>query len=302
MKKTAEVDAGSPVKNAEKKAAIWSIGICTGADLLDLAPAKETPMPVLSARDVTDIQAQFVADPFMIRAENAWHMFFEVMNAESKKGDIGLASSNDGFRWNYRQIVLTEPFHLSYPYVFFLDGEYYMIPESYEANAIRLYRADPFPTRWSLVQQILEGAWVDSSIFFFNGRWWLFSNPLAPENQVLELFHAESIYGPWQRHPMSPMVSGNNRFARSAGRVIVSGDRIIRFTQDCCPYYGTSIRAFEISGLTTAAYSEREVEKSPILAAGSELWRQAGMHHIDAHHVDGRWFACVDGWRFEPRR
>jgi hypothetical protein len=237
----------------------------------------------------------------MIRAENSWHMFFEVMNAESRKGDIGLASSNDGFRWNYRQIVLTEPYHLSYPCVFFLDGEYYMIPESYEANAVRLYRANPFPTRWSPVQRILEGAWVDSSVFFFKSRWWMFSNPLISENQMLELFHAETICGPWQRHPMSPLVTGNNRLARSGGRVIVAGDRIIRFAQDCFPCYGSAVRAFEISGLTETVYSEREVDKSPILAAGSELWRQQGMHHIDAHQVEGQWLACVDGWRFEGR-
>lgn len=295
-------DVSDSVKKAAKRSATWSIGIFTGPDLLNLVPEPNASMPVLSAQDVTDIRAQFVADPFMIRSGNSWHMFFEVMNAESRKGDIGLASSDDGFRWHYRRIVLTEPFHLSYPCVFSLDGEYYMIPESYEANAIQLYRADPFPTRWSLVRRILEGPWVDSSIFHFKGRWWLFSNPLAPENQVLELFHAENIHGPWQRHPMSPIVSGSNRFARSGGRVIVAGDKVIRFTQDCFPFYGTAVRAFEVSGLTTSDYSEREFEKSPILTAGREFWRQEGMHHIDAHSVNGRWLACVDGWSFDPPR
>ena len=38
-------------------------------------------------------------------------------------------------------IVLAEPFHLSYPYVFEWQGSHYMIPESGAAKSVRLYRA-----------------------------------------------------------------------------------------------------------------------------------------------------------------
>jgi hypothetical protein len=41
------------------------------------------------------------------------------------------------------------------------------------------------------------------------------------------------------------------------------------------------------------------VAESPILYPGESGWRQTGMHHIDPHFVDGKWIACVDGWRFE---
>ncbi len=88
--------------------------------------------------------------------------------------------------------------------------------------------------------------------------------------------------------------------ARSAGKVIVSEKTVTRFTQDCAPYYGSAVRAFEISELTTTIYREHELERSPILLKGQEPWHQSGMHHIDAHWVDGRWFACVDGWRVNP--
>ena len=56
-------------------------------------------------------------------------------------------------------------------------------------------------------------------------------------------------------------------------------------------------RAFEILNLTTREYEEREVDSSPVLSAGKERWNLNGMHHIDAHLVNGEhWFACVDGW------
>lgn len=281
-----------------KKAPAWSIGIFSGPKLSALQPATE--LPVLSAAQVTDIPAEFVADPFMIQFGNAWHMFFEVMNSQTGRGEIGLAKSVDGIRWDYQQIVLNEAFHLSYPYVFAADGEYFMIPESHEANAIKLYRATSFPTSWESVKTIMEGAWVDSSVFFLNGLWWLFTNPVAPPNQILELFYAASITGPWHRHPMSPLVSSNHRIARGGGRLIVLDDRPVRFAQDCFPFYGTSLRAFEITILETSGYAERELEGSPILGPGSLPWNHSGMHHIDAHLTNNGWFACVDGWRPDP--
>jgi len=296
----AELYIAQAAKECGRQEAIWSIGIFSGPTLASLKPVPGTTTPVLSAQDVTDVPALFVADPFMIQVGNIWHMFFEVMNAKTGKGEIGFASSRDGLDWQYKQIVLTEPFHLSYPYVFCIGKDYFMIPESYVAGAMRLYRANPFPIQWSHIATLLEGPWVDSSIFFFDGRWWVFSSPVSAENRVLELFHADSLEGPWQRHPMSPLINGDGRKARCGGRVIVANNRPVRFTQDCFPFYGTAIRAFEISVLTKSSYIERELEFSPTLYAGEELWRRQGMHHIDPHLVNDGWLACVDGWRFEP--
>ena len=283
----------------EEETEVWSIGIYTGKTLLDLAAAEEVENPVITAQEVSDVRAEFVADPFMISAEGNWHMFFEVWNIETGKGEIGWAVSANGLKWSYRQIVLSEPFHLSYPYVFSMDGDYYMIPETIKSKSVRLYRGDPFPIRWSLIGSILDGLWADPSIFFHDGRWWMFASPASPKNDALHLFYADSIGGPWRAHAMNPIVEADNRKARPGGRVLVRGDTVTRFAQDCHPYYGTQVRAFEISGLTTTAYTEREVDRSPVLSGGVQIWNRSGMHNIDPHWVDERWVACVDGWRFE---
>ncbi len=57
----------------------WSIGIYAGTSPLDLLPHGRSN-PVLTARDVTDVPAAFVADPFMIKNGPRWYMFFEVFN------------------------------------------------------------------------------------------------------------------------------------------------------------------------------------------------------------------------------
>jgi len=282
-----------------QRVAIWSISMFTGPALSNLKPLHDRSVPILSAKNVDDATALFVADPFMINVAAVWYMFFEVLNADTRKGEIGLATSKNGLDWSYDQIVLSEPFHLSYPYVFHVDGEYFLIPESYQANSIRLYRASSFPTKWLFIKNILDGPWVDSSLFWFDGMWWMFSNPAFPENQILELFYASEITGPWHRHPRSPLITGNIRLARLGGRTIVHRNVPIRFAQNCAPHYGTAVRAFDITCLTTVDYMERELNGSPILRAGHEGWRQSGMHHIDPHLVNGNWLACVDGWRFD---
>ena len=96
----------------------WSIGIYAGDSPFHLAPAPAALNPVLTKDDIHDVPALFVADPFMISVAGVWHMFFEIFNLQTGKGEIGLATSDDGMVWRYERVVLSEDFHLSYPYVF----------------------------------------------------------------------------------------------------------------------------------------------------------------------------------------
>jgi hypothetical protein len=277
----------------------WSIGIYEGPSPCHLSAATAVSNPVLSREEVSDIPAQFVADPFMLDIDGTWHMFFEVMNRTTRRGEIGLATSGDGARWTYQSIVLREPFHLSYPYVFEWDGEYFMVPESYQAGGVRLYRAERFPSGWKLVGVLVEGPYlVDASLFRAADRWWMFVETNADlKCDTLRLYSSSLLEAGWCEHPSSPVVAGNAHVARPAGRVLVDEGRIIRFAQDCDPRYGLSVSAFEVLDLTANTYRERSLTPAPILGAGPSHWNRDGMHHVDAHRrTDGRWTACVDGW------
>src|SRR5438045_8028042 len=107
---------------------MWSIAIYCGDSPFELKPVRG--QPVLTKDNVTNMPAAFVADPFMIQRDHTWYMFFEVMNAETGRASINLANSDNGHEWTYKQIVLDEPFHLSYPYVFAWQDEHYMVPET----------------------------------------------------------------------------------------------------------------------------------------------------------------------------
>ena len=241
--------------------------------------------------------AEFVADPFMLCENGVWYMFFEVLNSQDHKGNIGLAISKDGFNWDYQKIVLEEPFHLSYPYVFKWENEYYLIPESFQAYSVRLYKATDFPTKWLFAKTLLYGDdYVDSSILCFKDKWWLFNS--STRNNILRLYYANELMGDWIEHPKNPLIKGNVTIARPGGRLVVINDMIIRYAQNTRYIYGNQLRAFEITQLTTTNYEEKKSGKNPIIKASGVGWNKYGMHHIDPHQIGrDKWIACVDGNR-----
>jgi len=277
---------------------VWSIGIYSGSSFDNLHPVQEVSNPVLSPSDVTDVKADYVADPFMIKRGGSWYMFFEVVNALSNQGDIGLAMSEDGLHWEYKQIVLDEPFHLSYPYVFKWKNEYYMVPESAEAKSLMLYKAEDFPFEWKMEKVLLEGLYADSSLLFYDDTWWIFTCTEPYTHGTMNLYYSDNLLGPWISHPDNPIIKNDANRARPGGRVIIFGDTIIRFAQDCQPTYGKLLNAYEITKLTRTQYEEREWATNPILQPGRYGWNGHGMHTIDPYKLDsGTWLACVDGYR-----
>ena len=273
---------------------IWSISIYAGKNPLEFAPHPLVhKVPVLTSKDVMDVPATFVADPFMIYDNERWHMFFEVLNSSSNQGDIGYAWSTNGLDWQYEKIVLDEPFHISYPYVFKWNGFYYMIPESRKGSAVKLYKAAEFPFKWTFVRDLITGDYADSSIVYKDDKWWMF---VLKNYDTLALFYADSLTGLWTEHPKSPLVKGNMDISRPGGRIIIADGKMIRYVQDCHPEYGNAVRIFQVDILTTTSYQDHEIMKNPLLEASGSGWNSMGMHHIDPHPLnEGDWIACVDG-------
>ena len=99
-----------------------------------------------------------------------------------------------------------------------------------------------FQTSGNLFQKFLVGdRFVDASILNFNGIWWLFVGVEPTEGEacnLLRLYYADSLFGNWVEHPMSPVVNNNLEISRPAGRIRQIGNQPIRFAQDCTVTYG----------------------------------------------------------------
>lgn len=276
----------------------WTVGIYTGESPFDFSTFQGFKNPIMTAEDVTDMPTKFVADPFLIRDDSKWYLFFEAFNSISDHGDLVLATSTDGNNWHYEQVILDEPFHLAYPYVFKWEGEYYLIPDSFDADSVRLYKAVDFPTKWEFVQTLIDGkSLADSSVVYYQDRWWLFTADATGKNDTLRLFFADKLTGPWQEHPESPLVEGDANIARPGGRMLLYDDSLYRYTQDSDPIYGNQIWAFEITELTPTSYEEELVGETPILKADGTGWNKQSMHTIDPVQIeDDKWIAAVDGF------
>jgi len=278
---------------------IWSITVFKSSSFITKPPNyKKLKTPTLQASDVTDVPAEFVADPFIVSHDSRLFMFFEILDRSSGKGVIGLATSNDGEAWDYDRAVLKENYHLSYPYVFKYNNEFYMIPESSEADKVLLYKAKHFPYKWEVVNELITGRYVDSSIFRYNNKWWMF----AGKSGKLHLFYSDYLEKNWVEHPKSPIISINVSITRPGGRVIVDKNNIYRYTQDGKPTYGSAVRMFEITQLSEKEYCEEEIS---LVLNGSKKatdWKKDGMHSIDQLKIEeNQWLIAVDGHKLENK-
>jgi len=273
---------------------VWSIGVLTGSSPFNLVNPSTVKNPIITPEDVTDIDAEVVAHPFIARENSKFYMFFTAKNKLTHQGEIGLAESDDGLSWRYRQIVLDAPYHLAYPYVFQWGDEYYMIPEGVDDQSVRLYRATDFPTEWTLEQILLKGRnFISASVIRYRNTWWMFVGMQG--NETLRLYHAKELKGVWVEHPRSPIVERNKDIARPGGRPLIIDGSLYRLGQDCYPTYGRAVSAFRVTGLSNTAYEELLIDP-PIVEATSTGWSAEGMHHVDALQVgESAWIAVVDG-------
>lgn len=270
---------------------LWSIGLARGTDPFALRVPDE---PLLRARDITDTAARMVADPFAVYTNDQWYLFFEIDSVSTRQGEIGLAVSTDTTNWIYRGMVLDEPFHLSYPQVFAHEGSWYMIPESHQAGAVRLYRAGRFPDRWVHLLDLVRGPHHDPTLFRHNGRWWLFT--CTGRNENMHVYYAEDLFGPWTPHAKNPVIAGDRTRARCGGPVRTINGRIIRIAQDCLDRYGHRVLGFEILALTPERYEERALSENPLLEPDGTGWNAYRMHQLDLHQTpNGTWIGWTDG-------
>lgn len=271
----------------------WSIGIAQGAHPLELLERASPANPIFSWRDIKSPDTAFVADPFLIKDGKNWRLFFELFNLSNGRGEIGLASSRDLITWKFDGVVLAEQFHLSYPLVINHNGSYFMIPESRQANEIRIYRAIAFPNRWRFERSIIKGAYSDPSPVFFQNRWWLFA---CQSPYSLAIFYADDLLGPWKTHPLTPVYRNDASVSRPAGLPLVINNTLIRFVQDNRQGYGKRVRAMVVDKISPTEFFEHPAARDPFFGAHGAHWANNGMHHVGAAQMDGgTWVAAIDG-------
>ena len=207
---------------------------------------------------------RFWADPFPIQVGNDHYIFHEELLFSTGKGSIVLTVMDDTGRTARPIPILETDYHLSYPFVFQWDGDFFMMPETASQRRVELYRCVDFPAHWKLERVVLRGMKaLDPTPALLFGRWWLFANMPAygaGTSDELHLFHADSPLGPWTPHRDNPIKS-DVRSARPAGRIFENHGEFYRPAQDCSTRYGSAVVINRILQLNPETYEEIEMGK-----------------------------------------
>ncbi|PWD98992.1 glucosamine inositolphosphorylceramide transferase family protein [Marinilabilia rubra] len=202
------------------------------------------------------------ADPFIADSGEGLFLFFEEI--VQGKGQLSVLELNRKSLspQGPSKTVMEKETHLSYPFVLNVDEQWYMIPENSAANDLSIYKAEAFPFEWTHFKTVFSGSkWVDTTPFFFKGKWWIFSvrkvADYGSSYQDLYLFYCDDILkDDWQVHPCNPVVS-DVRHARGGGALFFYEGRLIRPAQNCHNKYGGGLQFCEVLELSEERYEER---------------------------------------------
>jgi len=241
----------------------------------DLAGATVFPNP----------KGSYLADPFLVERDGRTVCYVEEFDLASERGRISWIDLGDGDGPpEYRGTLIEEPYHMSFPFPFEYDGELYMVPETFEAGEISLYRCVEFPGRWERCGTLIEDVEAsDSMIFEHEGRWWMLTN-LRPEGALdfysrLYVFWSDDpTSSHWTPHPLNPVLVDSDG-GRNGGLLLdASGLRYRVGQEQGVTTYGVGRSGFQIQTLDDQRYHEG----IPI-----DMGIDALDHTASGHHVHG---------------
>jgi hypothetical protein len=242
-----------------------------------------------SLQDVPAPRGSQLADPFVVEENGRNWLFVEEIPAPAAKAHLSVIELGRAGDFSEPVPVLEKPYHLSYPFVFRDQGEFFMIPETAGNCTIELYRATKFPFEWKLHKVLFSNVRaVDTTPVFLEGIWYLLTTS-ARHGYETFLFWSKTLDGDWHYHPCNPICSDVRR-ARGAGALFRSHGTLIRPAQDCSVRYGYAIALNRVLKISPTDYAEELIEVI------YPKWRPGllGTHTLSSNEA----FEAIDGLRY----
>lgn len=197
----------------------------------------------------------FLADPFVLSANNNIRILAEYFNYLKPKGRIVEVAYPDSGAVIEK---ISLPFHMSYPFIFEYEGEKYLMPETYEARQLMLYKMDN-GSGWNFEKVMIDDfAAVDSTLLQYDSKWWLFcTNNDNSDNENLYIWYADNPLGEWQQHKNNPVKSDISS-SRPAGKFFETDGKLYRPAQDSSRTYGGAVSINRVVKLSEDEYEEVE--------------------------------------------
>ncbi|AOA57464.1 hypothetical protein BFG52_03255 [Acinetobacter larvae] len=224
------------------------------------------------------------ADCFYAEHNHRHFIFFEEVDAQHPVGFLSVLEIFQDGRYTEPTPILKCDYHLSYPCIFKIESDWYMIPESASNKNIELWKCTEFPYHWQKHSDLMTNIEaVDSTPFFYNGLWYLFTSTRRGCKKFgdrLDIFYTKDILNPnWHEHPKNPVCRGQQQY-RMAGNIFNYQGKLVRPSQDSLKRYGGHIELKEITLLTPDDYQETLLDT--ILPNWDS--RDDGCHSIDVNN------------------
>lgn len=271
-----------------KKVGRWSVGFQNTTNVFPSPKLDPNQLITYSRLDsILKSEDNYIADPFYLKKEGIYYLFVELKGKEN--ADIALFTSKDGIAYSYKGIILDEPFHLSYPQVFKYEDDFYMLPESNDANHVLLYKALDFPYNWIIEDTLLKNIRLkDPSILLSEGL-----NLIVGVDDHLKqfMYKADSLKAKWKEVENYTQRWGNE--TRPAGRFFeVDGSWYLPL-QDRSLGYGSGVSIYKLQirdKLELIQEKSRYLKELPYIK-----WFNRGMHHLDIQPDGDSYYMVYDG-------
>ena len=233
----------------------------------------------------------YFADPFFYRdKDGTLHILVENYVRKHGKGEIAIIHLEPEISIHQ---LFDSVIHRSYPFIVTTPNQDYVVPEQAVAGSVFLRPFNGDADTLSSWEMILSFPGVDSTLVYFQGRWWLWCTRAGIEaDSALYLFYSDNVKGPYLPHAGNP-VKFDCASSRPAGRPIVLGGKLYRPAQDCSHTYGGNVVWNCVEVLDPNVYSERP---APSPQGFPVKGKAAGMHHID--YFESSFVYDIKSYRF----
>ena len=219
------------------------------------------------------------ADPFVMDWHGKTYIFMEVLDRCTQKGAIGYRVVENG-KVGPIKLCIDTPYHMSYPMLYRIGEDIFMIPECHKSNQLTVYRAKEFPDIWEPVETALEGRAVcDTNYLKLDGEEYLLTMPLDGERYVydtLELYRRNGE-GKWELCVNSPFVPGTEK-ARNGGGFFVMDGKLIRPSQNCRTSYGENLVLNHVLEISPNGYREKSIREITAADIQTDQIKFDGIH------------------------
>lgn len=201
----------------------------------------------------------WLADPFLFEKNGLVYVFYEAFDLIRRKGEIGYSIIDGSGKKLPIHIILDEPYHLSFPYLFEYGGDILMMPESCGDNSIKLFKAISFPDKWEEHEVILHDIFACDTIIAqdkHNIKYLLASvmyRDETPNGNYISCWVKNIRFKLNQELKVDGdglLVAEGDRGIRNAGKTFMHEGKLFRVGQNCPnKLYGKGLVLFEVESL-----------------------------------------------------